>query len=127
MEKKKFYLCTVCGNLFGVINDSGVNPVCCAKDMRELIPNTSDGAGEKHVPVILRDKNAVIVKVGSAAHPMLPAHYIQWITIIHGDKTQRAVLNPGEAPEASFTLDSEEGPVTAYEYCNIHGLWTAEV
>ena len=33
----------------------------------ELVPNTTDAAGEKHVPVITISNNTVTVKIGSEA------------------------------------------------------------
>jgi superoxide reductase len=122
---KKFYRCEICGNIFGVIEDSVVIPMCCGDDMTELKANTSDGAGEKHVPVVERDGTSLKVKVGAVAHPMEDAHYIQWIVVEQGSKAQFKALNPKEAPEATFTLDSAADPVTVYEYCNLHGLWSA--
>lgn len=126
MGKMKFLRCDVCGNLFGVVNDSGVTPVCCNQPMTTLEPNTTDAAGEKHVPVLERSGANVTVKVGSVTHPMQDEHYIQWIAVSQGDHVQRIVLHPGAAPEASFVLDDPNAPVTAYEYCNLHGLWSAQ-
>jgi superoxide reductase len=123
---KKFYRCNHCGNIFGVIYDAGVTPVCCGEPMEELVANTTDAAQEKHVPVIEKNGTTVTVKVGSVPHPMLEEHFIQWIVINQGDLTQRKVLKPGEAPEATFTVPDAGAKVTAYEYCNLHGLWTAE-
>ena len=125
MSNKKFYRCNACGNLFGVINDSGVNPVCCGSPMEELKANTVDAAVEKHVPVIEISGDTVTVSVGSVQHPMLEEHFIQWIMITQGDITQKKVLKPGEEPKAVFKI-AEGEPVTAYEYCNLHGLWSAE-
>ena len=34
-------------------------------------------------------------------------------------------LKPGMKPEAAFKTD--ERVIAAYEYCNLHGLWKAEV
>jgi superoxide reductase len=59
--------------------------------------------------------------VGDVAHPMEEKHYIEWIEIIADGKAYRQFLNPGEAPEAVFKVESEN--VTAREYCNLHGLW----
>jgi superoxide reductase len=124
--ERKFYQCTHCGNIFGVIEDGGVVPGCCGEPMKLLAPNTTDAAQEKHVPVIERSGATVTVKVGSVAHPMQEEHFIQWIILIQGAKTERAVLKPGAAPEAVFTVDDPNEPVTAYEYCNLHGLWASE-
>ncbi len=97
----------------------------CLSAFKELKVGTVDAAQEKHVPVIEREGNKVTVKVGSVAHPMEEKHYITFITVVQGNKTQRVDLKPGEAAEAVFTV--EDGPVIAYEYCNLHGLWSAEV
>ena len=40
----------------------------------ELVANTTDGAYEKHVPVIEHNGDSVVVKVGSVAHPMMDVH-----------------------------------------------------
>ncbi|MDR1042401.1 MAG: hypothetical protein LBL54_00670 [Clostridiales Family XIII bacterium] len=46
--------------------------------------------------------------------------------VTQGDFTERAALSPDGAPEASFTLADASAPVKADEYCNLHGLWSAE-
>ncbi|MDR0886487.1 MAG: desulfoferrodoxin [Clostridiales Family XIII bacterium] len=127
MLQKKFYQCNHCKNLFGVINDAGVTPLCCGEPMQVLVPNTTDAAQEKHVPVIERDGVNVTIKVGSVPHPMLEEHYIQWIICMQGGKTERVVLKPGEEPVATFVVDDPTAPITAYEFCNLHGLWAAEI
>lgn len=126
MINKKFYRCNHCGNLFGVINDAGVTPECCGEPMELLKANTTDAAQEKHVPVIERDGNKVTVKVGSVEHPMAEEHYIMWIAVTNASGiTEREELKPGDKPEAVFYIHEDEGPITAYEYCNLHGLWAA--
>ena len=94
--------------------------------MKALTPNTSDGAGEKHVPVIKKEGNLITVSVGSVEHPMLEAHYIEWIMLETKQGRQRKTLKPGEKPVAVFALTDDDEAVAAYEYCNLHGLWKAE-
>ena len=94
--------------------------------MEELIPNTVDASGEKHVPVVTVEDGVVKVAVGSVAHPMVPEHFIQWIYVETEKGGQFKKLNPEEAPEASFTLVDDK-VVAVYEYCNLHGLWKTEV
>ena len=96
-------------------------PITYAK---EITPNTTDGAYEKHVPVIEQHGDHVTVKVGSVAHPMLPEHYIEWIILETATGSQRKDLKPGDKPEADFAVT--EPVLAAYEYCNLHGLWKAE-
>ena len=90
----------------------------------ELIPNTTDAAGEKHVPVITVSGDEVKVEVGSVEHPSLDAHYIEFIVLVTEGGFQMKWLKPGMKPEAVFKVTDR--PVAAYEYCNLHGLWTAK-
>ena len=117
----KFYKCKDCDNIMIL---SAPN-ACCTKDWAELIPNTTDAAGEKHVPVIEADGQSVNVKVGAVEHPMLDAHYITWILLETNQGYQKKDLVPGVKPVVSFALAEGETAVAAYEYCNLHGLWMA--
>ncbi len=122
-----FFYCKHCGNLIGTLHFSGAIPVCCGEAMTELVPNTVDAAAEKHVPVIEVNGSKVTVKVGAVAHPMTEAHSIQWVYLQSEGGGQRKCLKPGDAPEATFLLAEGDRPVAAYAYCNLHGLWKAEV
>ena len=91
----------------------------------ELIPNTTDAAGEKHVPVIETAGDTVTVKVGSVEHPSLDAHYIEFIVLVTESGMQMKWLKPGMKPAAVFKVTDQV--VAAYEYCNLPGLWEAKV
>ena len=91
----------------------------------ELIANTVDAAQEKHVPVITINGDEVKVAVGSVEHPSLPAHYIEFIVLVTEDGFQMKWLKPGDKPEATFL--TKENSIAVYEYCNLHGLWKADV
>lgn len=122
----KFFVCETCGNFVGMVVDSGAPMSCCGKQMKELVPGTSDGAVEKHVPVYTVDGNKVVVTVGSVEHPMVENHYIEWIALETKKGAQRKVLNPGEKPSVEFALTDDDSVVAVYAYCNLHGLWKAE-
>lgn len=122
----KFYICEVCGNLVGMIDESGVPMQCCDQDMTELIPGTSNGAPEKHVPVCKTEGHTVVVTVGSVNHPMESSHYIEWIAIKTAKGVQRKILAPGNSPCAKFALTEDDTLVATYAYCNLHGLWMHE-
>ena len=121
----KFYRCEHCGNIITFIHSAGVPVMCCGQKMTELVPGTTDGAAEKHVPVVEVQGSTVQVKVGSVEHPMLPEHFIQFIAIETKHGSQIKYLQPGEKPQASFVLADGDQLVAAYEYCNLHGLWKA--
>ncbi|MDD2969477.1 MAG: desulfoferrodoxin family protein [Lachnospiraceae bacterium] len=122
---QKYYICKHCGNIIAYVKSSGVDVMCCGEKMTEIIPGTSDGAAEKHVPVIAVDGNKVTVTVGSVAHPMLPEHHIEWISILTKEGHQRKELKAGDEPKAEFVLTDSDEVVAAYEYCNLHSLWKA--
>ncbi|MBQ7933943.1 MAG: desulfoferrodoxin [Lachnospiraceae bacterium] len=122
----KYYICEHCGNIIEYAKASGVPVMCCGQQMTELIPGTSDGAAEKHVPVVTIEGNHVLVQVGAVAHPMVETHYIEWIVIETRKGSQKVQLTYTDAPEAEFLLTEDDAFVAAYIYCNLHGLWTAE-
>jgi len=122
----RFLICKKCGNLVGMIQDSGIPMICCGEEMSELIPGSVDASLEKHVPVVTINGKEVTVEIGSAPHPMVPEHYIQWIYLQTQKGGQRKCLQPGDAPKVVFSLIDDK-PVTAYAYCNIHGLWKTDI
>ena len=122
----RFFICKHCGNLVGMIKSSGVPIICCGEPMSELIPGSVDASYEKHVPVISVSDNIVTVDIGSAAHPMTEEHYIEWVYIQTENGGQRKCLYPGDAPKVTFSLVDDK-LLAAYAYCNLHGLWKAEI
>ena len=126
MKNTKFYVCPHCGNLVEMVNDAGVKPVCCGQKMNELVPNTVEASGEKHIPVVTVSDGIVEVNVGSVDHPMVDVHWIEWIQLVTDKGSYRKVLNPSEAPHVKFLLNGEK-PEAVYAYCNLHGLWKTEL
>ena len=122
---QKFYICETCGNIFAVVKNAGVPIMCCGKNMKEIIPGTTDAAVEKHVPVYKVDCNKVFVKIGEVEHPMLPEHYIEWVSLQTKLGNQRKALKPGDKPEVCFALCDDDEVESVYAYCNIHSLWKA--
>jgi len=120
-ERLEVYKCDLCGNIVEVLHGGGGELVCCGQPMVQLKENTVDAAKEKHVPVVEKVDGGFKVSVGSVAHPMEEKHYIEWIEAIADGKIYIQFLNPGDVPEAVFTVDAAS--VTARGYCNLHGLW----
>ncbi|MBU0894540.1 MAG: desulfoferrodoxin [Nanoarchaeota archaeon] len=115
-KKNQIYKCEICGNIVEVLHEGEGELVCCGQPMKLFEENTIDAATEKHVPVIEAKK----VKIGSVAHPMEQEHYIEWIEVTSKTGTIcKVFLQPGQAPETEFPFQ----PVSAREYCNLHGLW----
>jgi len=125
-ELREIYKCEVCGNIVEVVHSGASQPVCCGKPMVLQKENTEDASQEKHVPVIEKTGNGVIVKVGSVEHPMEKEHYIEWIEVFADGMSCRKFLSPGDEPKADFTMDAKAaGIAAARAYCNLHGLWAS--
>lgn len=73
----KFYKCAHCGKIIAVVKETGVPVMCCGQKMAEIVPDSTDAATEKHVPVYTVNGSTVKVSVGSVAHPMTEEHYIE--------------------------------------------------
>ena len=101
--EQKFYICKHCGNIIAKVKDVGVPVVCCGEPMSEIVPGTT----------------------GSVEHPMLPEHYIEWVSLQTKQGNQRKELHPGEKPEVCFALCEGDEVEAVYAYCNLHSLWKA--
>ena len=123
----KFYICEKCGNLVGVINSSGVPMMCCGQKMTKLEAGVVEASREKHIPDVKVEGGIVTATVGSVIHPMSEEHSIQWIYLETDKGGQRKCLKPGEAPIAKFAITDDEKPIAVYAYCNLHGLWKADI
>jgi superoxide reductase len=122
--KKQIYKCAKCGNLVEALWNGKPDLSCCGEVMQKLVPNTVDAAKEKHVPVIVRQGNRVTVKVGSVAHPMTPEHYILFVELLQGEQVYRHDFKEGDTQaEAVFSIEDNGQPLSAREFCNLHGLW----
>lgn len=118
----KFFVCKHCKKIITMIKETAVPTICCGEAMSELLPNV-EGASEKHTPVIKVEGNLVTVSVGEVTHPMEESHFIEWIILVTDKGIQKKNLIPGDAPVAQFALLDGEKVETAYEHCNLHGLW----
>lgn len=120
-KQNEIYKCKICGNIVEVIHVGGGELVCCNKPTVLQEENTQDASTEKHIPIIEKGEDEVVVKVGSVSHPMDKDHYIEWIELITEKKVLRKNLKPGEIPMAKFIVP--DGEISARAYCNLHGLW----
>ncbi len=121
----RFFKCPRCGQMIAIVKKTGCPVMCCGVPMEEIIPGESDGAVEKHVPVYEVRDNKVFVTVGSAEHPMLPEHYIEWVSLKTKFGNQRKALNPGEPPKVCFSICEGDEVEAVYAYCNLHSLFKA--
>ena len=119
----KFCRCAKCGKIVWPVAVRSTDLVCCGKTMRELVPGSTDGDWEKHVPVCSVEKGVVWVRIGTREHPMSEAHHIDWIAVEAKAGCQFKYLKPCCYPEAQFALLPNDELLRIYAYCNQHGLW----
>ena len=116
--------CRNCGATVEILKDCecdncGIH--CCGEPMAELIPNTSDGAVEKHKPEVKINGELIEVSVN---HVMEPEHYIEALIMVTGAHQIKKSLTPENEPKAIFPY--VPGSVV-YALCNKHGLWETEI
>mmetsp|Transcript_45815 Transcript_45815/g.92458 ORF Transcript_45815/g.92458 Transcript_45815/m.92458 type:complete len:227 (+) Transcript_45815:646-1326(+) len=100
-------------------------------------PGPWEGKQPTHVPVLVVDEaqNRGLVRIGAEPHEMVPGpeppeHYIGYIWV--KDQTGAVVgagkFEPGQGtlPEIFFEIPEGTTELTAYEACNIHGVWVSE-
>ncbi len=131
-EKLQLYKCDLCGNIVEMVESGEGELFCCGEPMVLQEEKTEDAATEKHVPFIEKIDRGYKVRIGqNAAHPMEDKHYIQWIELLADGKAYRQFLNPGDPPEAVFSVCGESSStsedVSAREYCNVHRLWKGQI
>lgn len=126
MCDNKFYICEHCGNIVGMIHDSGAPLVCCGQKMKKLEAGVVEASREKHIPVVTKEDGYIKVEIGSVAHPMAEEHHIAWVYLQTDRGGQRKCLEVGKEPTVVFAI-KDETPVAVYAYCNLHGLWKADI
>lgn len=122
-KKLEFYKCNICGNIVQVLFEGEGSLVCCGHDMEriELKDSGEDVMlAEKHSPKITHEENGYIIHLDN--HPMSDEHYIMLIQTVseEGNEIQSKYLYPQSKIEMKSCV---HGKVSAYSYCNIHGLY----
>ena len=95
--------------------------------MEQIKPGTTEASAEKHIPSVTVADDIVQVSVGSIPHPMTEEHRIHWVYLQTTRGGQRKCLKLGDTPSVAFSLTGGERPVAVFAYCNLHGLWKAEL
>lgn len=125
----RVFKCKECGNIIVKLVDKCDGLGCCGSfdNVIELKANTADGAKEKHVPVVTVTEKIVSVVVGSIPHPMTEEHHVAFVILETSEGFTTKILSHTGEPKATFALAEGEKPLAVYEYCNLHGLWKADI
>ena len=123
-KEASFYQCNDCNSVLLEMN--GTISQNCDHGLSALEADTLDGATEKHVPIVEFKDNLMTVEVGEIPHPMTVDHSILWIYVQTRSGGAFVRLAPEDQPKARFKINSID-VVGVYAYCDIHGLWKAEL
>ncbi len=114
--------CKNCGALVKVEEDCHCKCgfVCCGETMSDVIPNSSDGAKEKHIPnyKVIGEKMEI-----SVDHVMDTEHYIAWVSL---EKDNIEIVHHLNKEKEEIIFPYIKG-ATLYSFCNKHGLWKRTV
>ena len=114
------YTCKACGVILEVLNGGQGKLTCCGSPMTRLAARPADSTAQEHAVRVEQVPEGLKIDVGARPHPMTRAHHIGWIELHSAGKIYRQFLQPGEAPEATFSVFAAD---SVREYCNQHGLW----
>ncbi|MGL4108999.1 desulfoferrodoxin family protein [Clostridium sp. LP20] len=117
------FYCKKCNVIIEEICGNKSDYSCCGKKLTRLVADTTDGAEEKHLPIVELSNNILTVNIGSVSHPMQSEHSIEWVYLKTQRGSQRYNLKPNEEPIVQFLLSDSDIPIAVYSYCNLHGLW----
>ncbi len=112
MQKSKFYVCPICGNIIYSIGEN-VNS-CCGINLPALEAEMED---EYHIINCELVENEYYISIN---HDMSKKHYISFIAYVTSDRCQIIKLYPEQNAEARVL---KRGRGIIYAYCNNDGLF----
>lgn len=113
VEKIKFYVCPICGNIITSIGETMVS--CHGINLKPLEAEASD---ENHQIDVSRVEDEYYVNIN---HIMAKNHYISFIAAVSKDRLQLVKLYPESSAETRFKIS---GVNKIYYYCNKDGLYS---
>ena len=124
-EVYQIYRCNLCGNIVVVTTVGGGELSCCGQAMELLEPRQLEEGGVKHIPIIRKEGDIIVVEDGEVTHPMEDEHYIAFVELKVNGKSYFATFKPGDEPKAEFDVCADVADCEAIEYCTVHGLWNS--
>ncbi len=116
MQRSKFYVCPVCGNIIHAMGEAVIN---CHGVL--LKPATAEETDESHKIFIEKVEDEYYVQI---EHDMSKKHYISFIAALSYDKIQTLKLYPESNAEGRFKMN---GVRKILFYCNRDGLFSVDV
>ena len=109
-----------------MINGSDASTRFCGQNMTGLEHGDVEASHENHIPVVSVYGNTVTVTVGSVEHHTVAEHSVLWVYLRTDRGGQRKCLKVGRAPALTLAL-TDERPLSAYAYSNLHSPLRADI
>lgn len=116
MQKMKFYVCPICGNIITATGESVIS--CCGIVLPAL---ESEPADDEHIINIEEVEDEYYVTI---SHDMSKEHYISFIVAISDSGIEICKLYPEGNAEARFKKRTTK---YIYWYCNHHGFFGVRI
>lgn len=116
VNRMKFYVCPVCGNVITSIGDTVVS--CCGVTLPAL---EAEDADQMHTLSVEKSEDEYYVTVN---HDMSKSHYISFIAAVKDNSVEMTKLYPEGIAEARFKISRTK---KIFFYCNRHGLYKQNV
>ena len=116
MEKCRFYVCPVCGNVVQAIGEAVVS--CCGITLPPLEAESDDGEHGIRTEIT---EDEYYVRLD---HPMTKSHYISFLAAVSDQGVQFVKLYPEGSAEARFKISRVR---YIYACCNRHGLFRLKI
>lgn len=121
----EFYTCLNCNNIVTQIGAGADVLQCCDEKMKKLEVGIVEASLEKHIPIVDIDGDRITVKVAKEMHPMEEKHFIGWVCVQTDKGFMIEYLKPSTEPQVIFYTKNQV--LNVYAYCNLHGLWKANI
>ncbi|MBQ7881648.1 MAG: XRE family transcriptional regulator, partial [Treponema sp.] len=128
IQRSKFYVCPICGNVVFSVGEALIS--CCGiqlpalecENLGENPENPEDGELAKSHEIKVENSDGELFV--SLNHPMEKSHYISWIACVGFNFVNIVKLYPEQNPEARFPFKKD---CSFFAYCNHHGLFQVKV
>lgn len=127
IQRSKFYVCPICGNVIFSVGEALIS--CCGLELSPLEcenvnvdENSEDVELWKSHEITVENSDSDLFV--SLKHPMEKSHYISWIACVGFNFVNIVKLYPEQNPEARFPF---KRGCSFFAYCNQHGLFQVKV
>ena len=127
--KLEIYKCPLCDTVVEVLEQCGVELICCGREMELLTEQSHAADNRDHTPIVERTDLGIRVSIGAHPHAMGQCHYIKWVEVLAEDGAIASSCIPARRPKQSFrstsAIAAHRGLSVRY-YCSLHGLFKSD-